>query len=150
MDATLAVRELRAPLRRGGPILASTDGMEPTEVMESAVVGSSAFERIVGELRHAIESEGNVRAIFGEPIKLDQHVVVPVMSIEIAIGGGGGYGGGPKIFKGAIDVAKKLVPAGWGVGGGGGFSLRIRPVGFIRDQENGPSFVAIAVGKPAS
>lgn len=112
--------------------------MEPTEL------SARPIEHIVSDLRHAIETEGNVKAIFGAPVKLDEHTIVPVMTLEIAVGGGGGIGGGPKIIRGAVELAKKILPTGWGAGAGGGFSVRLKPAGFIRDDHDGAWFVPIA------
>jgi uncharacterized spore protein YtfJ len=116
--------------------------LDPTPPADAAI--ARPLERIVGELRHAIETEGNVRTLFGEPMKLDEHTVIPVMTLEIGFGGGGGIGVG-KLLRGAIDLAKRVLPGSWGAGGGGGLSIRLRPAGFIRDDKDGPRFVPIAL-----
>jgi uncharacterized spore protein YtfJ len=95
--------------------------------------------------RRRLEAEGNVKAIFGQPIRLENHTVIPVAAVEIAIGAGGGVGHGPNLppsIQAAIQLAKKILPGGWGAGGGGGRSVRIRPVGFIYEKD-GVAFVPI-------
>ncbi len=103
------------------------------------------IDEVLRNLAHTIEAEGNAKTIFGAAVKLDNHTVVPVATLEIAFGGGLGVGSGPRFIQTAIDLAKKIVPGGWGAGGGGGMSIRIRPVGFIREDQAGATFVSIPV-----
>jgi uncharacterized spore protein YtfJ len=95
------------------------------------------------EIAQGIEGEVNVRTIFGEPIKLDGHVIVPVATVSLTIGGGGAFANGGRLAKAANEVASRVVPGGFG--GGGGFQMQIRPVGFIRDGKEGVEFSPIEV-----
>ena len=118
--------------------------MEPNIVQSPVEMPrQTSMEAIVREITQAFENELNVRTIFGAPMKLDEHVVVPVAVVEAAMGVGGGGGLVRKVMQGAVEAAAKLLPASWGVGGGGGLDVRVRPVGFIADGKDGPRFVAI-------
>jgi uncharacterized spore protein YtfJ len=92
------------------------------------------------------QAEANTRTIFGEPITLETRKIVPVATIEIGAGGGGGFGQGIAIdvVKGAIETAKKLVPGGRGAGGGGGLGIKVRPVGYLSEENGRVVFTAIA------
>lgn len=114
-----------------------------TPEKNEARYGATA-ESIIRDLTHTLEAEGNVKAIFGTPVRLENHTIIPVAAVEIAIGMGGGVGHGPNLppsVQTAIQLAKKVLP-GSGAGGGGGLSLRIRPVGFIYEKD-GVTFVPI-------
>lgn len=113
--------------------------MEPAAVEKK----SDNIEALAHEIAEGIEGEANVKTIFGEPIKLDGHVIVPVASISLNIGGGGAMTSGGKLAKAASDVATRIIPASFG--GGGGFNLRVKPVGFIREGKDGVEFSPIHV-----
>jgi hypothetical protein len=65
--------------------------------------------------------------------------------MEIGAGGGGGMGQGITIdvMKGALEAAKKLVP-GRGAGGGGGLAIKLRPVGYLSEENGHVVFTPIA------
>ncbi len=111
--------------------------MEPTSLEKTG----NDIEKLAHEIAQGIEGEANVKTVFGSPIKLDGHVIVPVATVSLNIGGGGAKATG--IAKVASDVANRIVPSGFG--GGGGFQLRIRPVGFIREGKDGVEFSPIHV-----
>ncbi len=77
-----------------------------------------AIEELVRKVAETLEKEGNTRAIFGEPIKLDTKTLIPVACVAV---GGAGAGVSPKADQ-----------RGFGAGGGGG--LNVMPVGFIHEQ----------------
>jgi len=58
------------------------------------------------------------KSVIAEPIELDGHTVVPLVSVGFGIGGGGGSGRGP---------AEKGEGGGVGIGAGGG----VKPVAVI-------------------
>jgi uncharacterized spore protein YtfJ len=60
----------------------------------------------------------STKSVVGEPMMLDGHTVVPLVSVGFGIGGGGGTGRGP---------AEKGEGSGLGVGAGGG----VKPVAVI-------------------
>ncbi len=97
------------------------------------------MEEIVKQIAETLEREGNARAVFGEPMKLESKTVIPVA--VIGFGGGGGLGAAPD--------SSKLVKAIFSGGGGGGFN--IRPVGFIHERGGEVVFTPIHIdvrGKP--
>ena len=95
------------------------------------------FEEIVKQVAETIQKEANARAVFGEPTKLDTHIVVPVAGITISIGGGGG--GGSR--KPGIEL-----PRFFG-GGGGGLNIIARPAGFIHEKDGVVIFTPIETEK---
>ena len=104
------------------------------------------LDTVTRELAETIQKEANSRAIFGEPVKLDTHVMVPVAVVSIAGGAGGGTGTGPSKVK-----EDELKP-GSGTGGGGGLAIQVRPVGFIHEKDGQVVFTRIdeaAAGLPA-
>jgi uncharacterized spore protein YtfJ len=105
------------------------------------------FEAIARELAGLLQTEANTRTIFGEPIMLETRKIVPVATIEIGAGGGGGFGQGITInaVRSAIETAKKLVPTGRGAGGGGGLGIKVRPVGYLSEENGRVVFTAIGV-----
>lgn len=98
------------------------------------------MEAIVQDVVKTIEREGNVKAIFGDPVELDSHRIVPVARAHISVGGGGGFGGA---LEKLAEAAHKLVPAG--AGGGGGIDITIEPVGFVSEKDGAVVFTAIEV-----
>ena len=59
------------------------------------------------------------RAVVGEPITMEGHTIIPLLSIGFGFGGGGGSGKDQK--------ATNMEGAGAGIGGGGG----VKPVAVI-------------------
>jgi uncharacterized spore protein YtfJ len=100
-----------------------------------------AMEEMVKQIAEAVEKEGNSRAVFGEPMKLETKTVIPVAAIQLA--GGGGVGGSPE------KNGQRLIKAIFGGGGGGGFD--VHPVGFIHERNGEVVFTPIHLdvrGKP--
>lgn len=98
-----------------------------------------SLEAVIRDVVKAIEAEGNVRAIFGEPLELDTKRIVPVGRAHISVGGGGGYGGA---LEALAKTAEKLLPIG--AGGGGGVDIVIEPVGFISEHDGRVVFTPIS------
>jgi len=104
---------------------------------------------VAREIAHAVETEANVKAVFGAPIELGDKTVIPVASVWVSFGGGGGVAGATglqKTVEGAVELASRIVPGGWGGGGAGGVQLHITPVGFIHGGPQGAVFAAIPRG----
>ena len=96
------------------------------------------FEEIVKQVAETIQKEANARAVFGEPAKLDTHVVIPVASVVISLSGGGG--GGSR--KPGAEIARLFG------GGGGGLQVIATPVGFIHEKNGEVVFTRIEKPKP--
>ena len=83
-------------------------------------------EALAKQIAHTIEQGGNAKAIFGEPVKLSTQTLVPVALVSTSLGLGGGH-------------AKVMG------GGGGGFQLRVVPIGFIHEKDGQVVFTSIDV-----
>jgi len=107
---------------------------------------------VVHEAIAALEAEGNVRAVFGEPVKLETRTVIPVATV--ALGGGGG---GVRTLGSAIDIVRRWTsrkdtaraPAPVLAGGAGG-GLEVRPAGFIWEEAGKVVFTRIEGGRHSS
>lgn len=96
------------------------------------------MEEVITRLAQTLEKEGNVKAVFAEPIKLEHHTVVPVATVAFGAGVGGARGI-PGIPGKALEALSKL----FGFGGLGG--IDVRPVGFIHERKGEVVFTAIHV-----
>jgi uncharacterized spore protein YtfJ len=123
--------------------------MEPTTMTAdgSTIANGHTAEAIARELSHVLQAEANTRTVFGDPIKLESRTIIPVATIEIGAGGGGGIGQGFafEAMKGAIETAKRIVPGGRGAGGGGGLGIKVRPIGFLTEEQGHVVFTAIPI-----
>lgn len=82
---------------------------------------------IAPEIEKAIETAnklGHVKAIFGDPIKLDTQTIVPIGVVITSFGAGGGG-----------------LPLMSGMGGGG--DLRVLPIGYLAEKDGAVAFHAI-------
>lgn len=75
----------------------------------------------LAQLQEKIAGSATVDRVYGQPIDLDGHVIVPVARVVYGFGGGGG----------GDDEAT-------GMGGGGG--VRVEPLGFVTVDEDRPRF----------
>lgn len=92
---------------------------------------STEKDRIVERIAETLERTAGVRAVFGEPVKLDDRTVMPVAKVILAGGGGAG------LDRGGKDHPDKPAPD-LGLGGGGTF--QVLPVGFICEVNGEPVF----------
>lgn len=90
------------------------------------------FGEIVKQVAETIQKEANARAVFGEPTKLDTHIVIPVASVVISLSGGGGGSRKP-----GADIVRLFG------GGGGGLTVTASPVGFIHEKDGAVVFTRI-------
>jgi uncharacterized spore protein YtfJ len=98
------------------------------------------MEEIVKEIAAALEKEGNSKAVFGEPVKLETKTVIPVAAVRL---GAGGAAMSPHAQ--ASEIVKALF------GGGGGGAFDVHPVGFISEKNGEVTFTPIHLdvrGKP--
>jgi uncharacterized spore protein YtfJ len=108
-----------------------------------------SLAEVVHEITTTMEHEGNVRAVFGEPMKLDTRTVIPVASI--AMGGGGG---GVRSLGAAVDTVRRWlgrrpvhVKPSRTLAGGGGGGLDVRPIGFLCEENGRVVFTKIDDGR---
>jgi uncharacterized spore protein YtfJ len=98
---------------------------------------SPQLEVVIKEIAETVQREGSVRAVFGDPLKLDTHSIIPVAAVRINLGGGMGSAKAPA----ADNLKAKLMPSGFG--GGGGINIEAVPLGFIFEREGTVTFNAI-------
>jgi uncharacterized spore protein YtfJ len=91
------------------------------------------FEDVVKQVAETLEREGNARAVFGEPVKLETKTVIPVACVQLGGGGGG--------MRPGAAARGKLAQLMLGGGGGGGFL--VYPVGFIHEEHGEVVFTPI-------
>ncbi|MGH9052815.1 MAG: GerW family sporulation protein [Acidimicrobiia bacterium] len=85
------------------------------------------LQQLIEELSERIEEGASHKAVFGQPVQLEDRIVIPVAKVRW--GGGGGGGGGPAERDGA--------------GGGMGLGVSAAPVGFIEVTKHGAIFNSI-------
>ena len=78
------------------------------------------LDTTVGELEKILTT----RTVVGDPIEVDGHTIIPLISVGFGFGGGGGTGGPGDSEAGGT---------GGGTGGGGG----VKPVGVIVIDDDG-------------
>jgi uncharacterized spore protein YtfJ len=83
------------------------------------------LENLVKSTLSEIEKILNTKSIMGEPVKLDDTTVIPLIQIGFGFGIGSGAGKGPRSAQGE--------GSGGGVGAGGG----VRPVAMVIIHKNG-------------
>jgi uncharacterized spore protein YtfJ len=88
------------------------------------------IQKLVHDVAETLQRDANARAVFGEPVTLGEHTILPVAMVIMALGGGGG-GLSP-------DPEKPM-----GMGGGGGLDVKTLPVGFIHESDGEVRFTAI-------
>ncbi len=92
-------------------------------------------EETMQQVAKTLEGEVGVRAVFGEPMKLDNHTVVPVAMMGL----GGGIGFGPGLLG---KIGEKVARTAGGAGGGG-LAMNLRPIGFIHESGSEVVFTPI-------
>ncbi|HEX7672025.1 MAG TPA: spore germination protein GerW family protein [Polyangiaceae bacterium] len=100
---------------------------------------------VANEIAAAVEREGNVRAVFGAPTKLDTRVVIPVASVAMGGGVGGVSALGAAVRKvlGWISSPNVDVEPSRTILGGGGGGIDVRPVGFLSEEDGRVVFTRI-------
>lgn len=93
-------------------------------------------EKLSLEIIENIKKAAGVNAVFGEPIKAGNKLIIPVAKVKLG-GGGGGGGGGHK--PGSENPDKKR--SGFGLGFG--LAVKSRPIGYIEIKDDKVRFVHI-------
>ena len=83
-----------------------------------AFIAKDILDTIMGH----VEKLATTKTIMGDPIKVADKTIIPVMKVAVGFGAGGGEGEAP-----SKDEKKSVA----GSGGGGGGGLAISPAGFI-------------------
>lgn len=86
------------------------------------------FEKTVGEIETMLHS----RTVVGEPIKIDNHTLIPLVNVGFGVGVGSGEGTEPNKGSGH----------GGGTGGGGG----VKPVAVVIVDDDGVRVESIKSG----
>lgn len=89
-------------------------------------------EKLFGTAVNEIERMLNTKTVVGEPIKIEDNTIIPLVSVGFGFGVGGGEGTEPKKGSGT----------GGGTGGGGG----VKPVALIIINKDGVRVEAIKGG----
>lgn len=95
---------------------------------------AASLEDIAHHVAETIQKEANVWAVFGEPQRLDNKTVIPVAKVSVS----GGAGGGGASTKGK-DQEQRFIP----LGGGGGLSIEVTPLGFICEKDDEVVFTSL-------
>jgi uncharacterized spore protein YtfJ len=108
-------------------------------------VDGHGAEAIARELSQLLQTEANTRTVFGEPVKLEARTVIPVATIEIGAGGGGGVADSfvARGLRGVVAKAKRIVLGASAAGAGGGIAVKVRPVGYLTEENGRVVFNAI-------
>lgn len=91
------------------------------------------FDDVVKQLSEALTQEGNTRAVFGEPVKLETKTIIPVACIQLGAGGGG-------VLPAAIEQSQAVRRF---IGGGGGGAFSVFPVGYLHEEHGEVVFTPI-------
>ena len=93
------------------------------------------MKELISDLTDRIQRTANVRAVFGEPIREGDTVIVPVARVTVRGGGGGGGDA-----AGFTDTqVRKQRDGGIGLG----LNIVAAPVGYIKMSSGGAVFVPI-------
>jgi uncharacterized spore protein YtfJ len=101
------------------------------------------LDSLIHEIGETIQREASVKTVFGDPIKLDEHTVIPVALVTVSFGGGlgGGHGTAARLLG---KDAPNVPGSDWtGGGGGGGLNIVTLPIGFLSEREGQVTFNAI-------
>lgn len=99
------------------------------------------LDTVIHEIAQTVQKEANVSAVFGAPLKLDNHTVIPVAVVVVSLGGGGGG----LLSKVAEKTGVEAVAKPLGAGGGGGMNVVTVPVGFLSEKEGEVVYTPIQV-----
>jgi len=87
---------------------------------------------VLRDVSENIEKSANVKTVFGDPVRVGHHTIIPVATVSVMGGGGGGFAKEGK-------SGKEKMPGG--VGGGMGLRVDSKPVGYIEIKDDDVHFV---------
>ena len=124
--------------------------MEPTTLEKTVGARAPVAQEILRQIAGVLQNTANVQTVFGAPLELDGHTIIPVAALFLSFGGGAGAGGVlAKVLEGAASLAGRVLPRVLAGGAGGGLNVSVRPVGFIHDDKGGVAFTPIVTHHPA-
>jgi len=90
----------------------------------------SKMEAFVKSMLDQLRAMATTETIVGQPVKIEDKTVVPVIKFSVGFGAGGGEGTGESPMSKESKTGKG---SGYGQGGGGG--IKIDPVAFVTVHE---------------
>jgi hypothetical protein len=105
------------------------------QAREGAEQAAREDGRLLDRLAELVGAKATVQAVFGEPIRQDDLIVVPVARIRWGFGGGGGR--------------SEATPSGPASGSGGGGGVAADPVGYLEMGRDGAAFRPIREPYPS-
>ena len=108
-------------------LVAAVFAQAPPEKKPSAPKGPLPMDQLAEAMAQRLNSSLQVKTVVGEPKKVGNVTIIPIMMIDIGFGGGGG--GAPQ----NPDL------------GGKGFYMsgEIRPLGFVVVSKTGTKFISV-------
>lgn len=99
------------------------------EIVDPAIRSAEAIENVI----ETMLSSASVDAVYGEPINVGDHTIIPAAEVISALGFGVGYGSGSSSEDEESPENQTGAKGGFGSGGGGGGGGRVfsRPVAII-------------------
>ena len=99
---------------------------------------NQSIKSIVEDITRTVQVQGNIRAVFGEPVQFETHKIVPVATIDIGLRGAGaaaGPAGGAHAgwADRLAEFSRRLIPFGAGAGIGG--AIKVRPIGYLQEVD---------------
>jgi uncharacterized spore protein YtfJ len=89
-------------------------------------VSSAPTNRLLERMAELVGARAGVQAVFGDPVKHDNLIVIPVARVRWGFGGGGGHADGQ--------------PSGPASGSGGGGGVAADPIGYLEIGPDGATF----------
>ena len=119
--------------------------------MENQEKTTQSVRETIKDVMTEVEKHNNVKAIFGDPIREKNVVIIPVGSVSSRGGGGGGGAKNEDSGEGSDKVSNFKFPKGKGSGMGVGYARQVRPIGYIEIKEDKAVFKPIVdAGKIAA
>jgi uncharacterized spore protein YtfJ len=125
----------------GSDMISTPEKVAEVQPPPGVVASADAIARVAHEFAEAIRSEGNIRVVFGAPMALDNHKIIPVARVEIGFGGGMGATARGNGLAGKVSSLARVLRRGFGAGGGGG--IKVTPIGFIHEDGDRVQYRAI-------
>jgi uncharacterized spore protein YtfJ len=111
--------------------MSNSDEAAPDTLVDTGAQAGSVVDSVQEVLHHFLEAAA-VEAVYGEPVRNGETLVVPTAEVVSAVGFGMGSGGGTASSRSPGGESKESTGSGGsGGGGGGGGRVLSRPVAVI-------------------